>query len=322
MSAREPVGNGVTNVEYPLGPFEKHGENPILAPRGQSWEAKDVFNPAAVVRDGKIHLLYRAEDFSGEGRWNGTSRIGLAVSEDGVNFERHPEPVLVPTESYEEPGGCEDPRVTGVGDTYYLTYTAFDGDSSYLCLATSGDLFEWDKYGILFPEWEGSEGKVWSKSGAILEEAVDGRYVMYFGDTSIWAAFSEDLIHWSPVEEPVFSPSSDPEAFDSVLVESGPQPLMTGEGILLIYNAARRIGGPGGGLRYSAGQVLLSREDPTRVLQRTKQPFFVPDTGDELEGQVNDVVFLEGLVNYRRTFFLYYGMADSRIGVATCRPAV
>jgi predicted GH43/DUF377 family glycosyl hydrolase len=306
---RNPV-----NVTYPLGPFEKYENNPILGPRGDGWESKDLFNPAAVVKDGRVHLLYRAEDFSGEGTWNGTSRIGMAVSDDGLHFERRPEPILSPTEPYEEPGGCEDPRVTKVGDTYYLTYTAFDGESSRLCLATSKDLLEWEKHGVLFPEWTGGQEKVWSKSGAILEEPVEGRYIMYFGDTSIWAAYSQDLLNWTPVEEPVFGSSPDPEAFDSVLVEPGPQPLMTDGGILLIYNAAQRL--TSGRLRYSAGQVLLSKDDPTVVLKRPGEPFFEPEEPDALTGQIDNVVFLEGLVEYQGTFLLYYGMADSRIGVA------
>ncbi|TCJ19969.1 glycosidase [Rubrobacter taiwanensis] len=303
-------------LKYPLGPFEKYDKNPILASQGEGWEAKDLFNPTAVVREGRVHLIYRAEDRAGEGEWHGTSRIGLAVSHDGIDFERHPEPILSPTEPYELPGGCEDPRVSRIGDTYYMTYTAFDGESARLCLATSTDLLEWEKHGVLFPEWTGGAGKIWSKSGAILEEPVGGRYVMYFGDTSIWVAYSGDLISWTPVAEPVLSPSPDPTAFDSVLVEPGPRPLLTGDGILLIYNAARRMGG---GLRYSAGQVLLDREDPTRVLRRTREPFFEPETPDEISGQVDDVVFVEGLVEYCEALYLYYGMADSRIGVATCR---
>ncbi|MGH3088497.1 MAG: glycoside hydrolase family 130 protein [Rubrobacteraceae bacterium] len=310
------------DLRYPLGPFEKYFGNPILSPRGDGWEEKDLFNPAAVVRDGKVFLLYRAEDASGEGEWHGTSRVGLAASEDGFAFERRPEPILYPTEPYEKPGGCEDPRVSKVGDTYLMTYTAFDGESARLCLADSKDLLAWEKHGVMFPEWTGGGDKVWSKSGAILEEPVGGRYVMYFGDTSIWAANSEDLKNWTPIDEPVFDPSQDPEAFDSVLVEPGPQPLMTEEGIILIYNAARRIGGansPPGALRYSAGQALLSKEDPTQVLERAKEPFFTPEEPDEIEGQVDNVVFLEGLARHRETLFLYYGMADSKIGVATCR---
>ncbi|PWK16409.1 glycoside hydrolase family 130 protein [Tumebacillus permanentifrigoris] len=303
-----------------LGPFEKYEKNPIMGPQGDSWESKDLFNPAAIVKDDKIYMLYRAEDHTGEGIWNGTSRIGLAISEDGIHFHREPEPVLSPTESYELPGGCEDPRVTQVGDTYYMTYTAYDGKHARLCLATSKDLYNWEKHGILFPEWSQGYDLVWSKSGAILAEPLDGRYVMYFGDKSIWVAYSEDLLHWTPVQKPVFSPTEDPQAFDSVLIEPGPQPLLTEEGIVLIYNAARIVDDPAdagfGKVRYATGQVLLAKDNPEQVLKRTREPFLVPGTRDELEGQVDNVVFVEGLVAYKGAHYLYYGMADSKIGVS------
>lgn len=310
----------ISPITFPIGPFEKYQNNPILDPQGDTWEAKDLFNPAAVVKDGKIYLLYRAEDKTGGGEWNGTSRIGLAVSEDGIHFERHPQPVLIPTKPYEWPGGCEDPRITRVGETYYLTYTAFNGTNAVLCLATSKDLYNWEKHGILFPEWTGGSDRVWSKSGAILAEPINGRYVMYFGDTDIWVAYSEDLLHWTPEIDPVFTPSVDPNAFDSALIEPGPEPFLTDDGIVLIYNAARTITEPSdpsvGRLRYSTGQVLLSKEDPKKVIRRTSEPFFTPGLRDEIVGQVDNVVFVEGLVQFKGIYYLYYGMADSKIGVA------
>jgi predicted GH43/DUF377 family glycosyl hydrolase len=105
-----------------FGAFHKSSSNPVLSPRADTifpcplngdlaWEAKDVFNPAAIVHNGKVHLLYRAEDY--EGRHAGTSRIGLATSEDGVNFTREPHPILFPADDefkvLEWEGGCEDP---------------------------------------------------------------------------------------------------------------------------------------------------------------------------------------------------------------------
>jgi predicted GH43/DUF377 family glycosyl hydrolase len=288
--------------------FERYSHNPILSPIGDSWESKDVFNPTAIVRDDKVYMLYRAEDNTGIGQWNGTSRIGLAVSEDGIHFTRYPEPVLVPTEPYELPGGCEDPRVTQIGNTYYLTYTAFNGHSAHLCLATSQDLVHWTKHGILYPDF------AWSKSGAILPQPINGRYIMYFGDTAIWMAYSYDLIHWTPIYDPVMHPSTDPAAFDSVLVEPGPQPILTDDGIVLIYNGARQQSD--GKLVYSAGYVVLDKDNPRKVLYRSREPFFAPITQDELVGQVDNVVFVEGLVEFRGALYMYYGMADSRIGVA------
>ncbi|GAB6876595.1 glycoside hydrolase family 130 protein [Thermaerobacter litoralis] len=330
-------------TSYLLGPFTKHPGNPILAPRGDTWEAKDVFNPAAVVKDGRVYLLYRAEDHTGPGQWNGTSRIGLAVSDDGIHFERWPEPVLVPTEPYELPGGCEDPRLTCIDGRYFLTYTAFDGITARLCLATSTDLVHWEKHGILFPDWQGDTGRIWSKSGAICPVKIGGRYVMYFGDTSIWIATSDDGFRWVPEPEPVLRIRPEAGNFDTLLVEPGPAPLVTNQGILLIYNAAHRLaearrggggdhggdvpppayGGPAGSgyVRYAAGQALFDLRDPRKLIWRSTHPFFEPETDDEVRGQVDHVVFVEGLVEHRGTWFLYYGMADSRIGVATYRPA-
>ncbi|PZN08999.1 MAG: glycosidase [Bacillota bacterium] len=348
---------------YLLGPFTKHPGNPILAPRGSTWEAKDVFNPAAVVKDGRVYMLYRAEDHTGPGQWNGTSRIGLAVSDDGIHFERYPDPVLEPTEPYELPGGCEDPRLTCIEGRYFLTYTAFDGVTARLCLATSTDLIHWEKHGVLFPDWQGDTGRVWSKSGAICPEKIGDRYVMYFGDTSIWIATSRDGFHWEPEPEPVLRVRPEAGNFDTLLVEPGPAPLVTDRGILLIYNAAHRLaeahlvrrdggagglqastaagggagaardrdpaaeppayGGPAGSgyVRYAAGQALFDLRDPRKLLWRSERPFLEPETEAEIRGQVDHVVFVEGLVHHRGTWFMYYGMADSRIGVATYTPA-
>ncbi|WP_156040062.1 glycoside hydrolase family 130 protein [Alicyclobacillus macrosporangiidus] len=305
------------DVRFPLGPFVRYEHNPILSPQGDSWEAKDLFNPTAVVRGDQVYLFYRAEDHSGPGEWNGTSRIGLAVSRDGVHFERLPHPVIEPTEPYEHPGGCEDPRVVEVEGLYYMTYTAFDGKTARLCLATSEDLIHWRKHGPMFGDGDDQHAR-WSKSGAIVPRRIGGRLVMYFGDTDIWVAFSEDGRHWTPSPEPVIRRSPDEKAFDSLLVEPGPTPVVTDEGILLIYNGARRIQhGPDAGKPYYAiGQALFALDDPARLIRRTETPMFIPETQHELRGQVDFVVFAEGLVHFKGTWFLYYGMADSHIGVA------
>eukprot|EP01031_Cornospumella_fuschlensis_P025041 gene25041-30246_t len=113
-----------------------------------NWEAKDVYNPSAVVRDGKVFLLYRAEDTLKV--VDGTSRLGLAVSEDGIHFKRQTKPVFYPDndfmKKYEYPGGTEDPRLVETEDgKYILTYTAYDGKTARLCVASSADLQTWKK---------------------------------------------------------------------------------------------------------------------------------------------------------------------------------
>lgn len=330
--------------DFGLGPFVRPaGVNPLLGPdpaptffcpvrRSQvRWQEKDVFNPAAVLRAGKIHLLFRAEDTVG--KHAGTSRIGLAVSTDGLRFERRAEPVLFPAEDAMKPfeweGGCEDPRVVESEDGgYVMTYTAYDGAIARLAVATSRDLVTWNKQGLAFAGSANSPYRdLWSKSGAvvcrrqddgrIVATRVGGRYWMYWGDTDIFAATSDDLVHWTPSPRPVMSVRAG--RFDSALVEPGPPALVTSRGILLLYNAknAARDGDPSlppGA--YAAGQALFDPLDPTVVLQRAETSFFRPEVEDERAGQVPNVCFLEGLVFFRERAFLYFGMADSRIGVA------
>ncbi|GAB4580334.1 MAG: glycoside hydrolase family 130 protein [Anaerolineales bacterium] len=289
-------------MTWQLGPFTKHPANPILTPQGTTWEAKDVFNPSVWTDGETIWMLYRAEDHTGPGQWNGTSRLGLAVSTDGLHFTREPHPVLEPTEPWELPGGCEDPRVVKIGHTYYLTYTAYDGQTARLALATSKDLHTWEKHGLIFPTWD------WTKSGAILTTPVNGKYWMYFGDSNIWVAHSTDLIHWTAIEEPVIRPR--PGHFDHTLAEPGPQPILTPKGILLLYNGADAQ------MHYTAGQALFDLTDPTRLLARSETPFLVPTTTLEHTGQVPHVIFVEGLVEFKGRWLLYFGMGDSGIGVA------
>lgn len=290
--------------DWQLQPFVKYQRNPILAPSGETWQAKDVFNPAAWTDGENVWLLYRAEDDTGIGRWNGTSRFGLAYSTDGFQFVCEPDPVLEPEESWELPGGCEDPRLVRIGELFYLTYTAYDGETARLALATSPDLRHWQKHGLLFPQ------RGWTKSGAILTTPIDGVYWMYFGDSNIWAARSENLRHWTVIETPVLQPR--PRHFDSLLVEPGPPPILTEQGILLLYNGADEDSA------YASGQVLLDRSNPTRVIARSERPFLSPSVALEYSGQVPNVVFCEGLVDFRARWLLYYGMGDSGIGVATC----
>jgi len=299
----EPGATADSAENWQLGPFEKYDGNPILTPQGDSWEAKDLFNPAAFSDGESIFMLYRAEDSTGVGDWNGTSRIGLATSSDGFHFERRPDPIYEPMDDFELPGGTEDPRIVEIDSTFYLTYTAYDGETARLALASSQDLLEWERHGLVFPDMG------WSKAGAIVPKKINGKYWMYYGDTNIWAATSEDLITWTPIEEPVMRPREG--MFDSGLIEPGPTPLITEEGILMLYNSADDD------LVYRAGQVLFDINDPKKVLKRSDSYFMEPDTELEVEGQIPNVVFIEGLARLGNTWYLYYGMGDSGIGVAT-----
>ncbi|HXD77339.1 MAG TPA: glycoside hydrolase family 130 protein, partial [Puia sp.] len=315
------------------------------------WEEKDVFNPAIVVAKGRLFMLYRAQDKVGKPA--GTSRIGLASSDDGFHFHRRPTPVLYPgtdaARSLEWEGGCEDPRVVqDERGIYYMTYTGFDGRTARLLEATSPDLVHWTKHGSVFADaYGGKYSHGWSKSGSIVSRylggrivaaKVGGKYWMYWGDQNIWAATSDDLIHWTPVEmvagekPPVKLKGQAlnmPQLkvvvgtrdgfWDSDLVESGPPAMLTEEGILLIYNGKnlRAIGDTAMAEgAYGGGQVLLDAHDPTRVLRRLNHDFIHPEKPYEITGQVNQVCFLEGLANFHGRWLLYYGTGDSKIAVA------
>lgn len=303
-------------------PLRKHAGNPILTPQGEGWESRAVFNPTAWTDGETLYLLYRAEGPSDHPDRPFCSRIGLALSRDGFHFERLPKPVMEPTEPYEMPGGCEDPRLVRIGDRFYMTYTAFDGRAARLAMAVSEDLRTWEKWGLMLTDaqWAryflrpGEEIEEflrgWSKSGAILPQPLQGRYWMYFGDTNIWAAHSTDLRHWEVVDEPALTPR--PDSFDSQLVEPGPPPVLLPEGIWLGYNSANAD------LHYAFGQALFSQDAPARLIHRSEAPLLTPTTPDEIDGQTRHVVFGEGSVLFKGKWLLYYGMADSRIGVAFC----
>ena len=315
--------------------------NPILKPspdqiftnpiNGETteWEERNVLNPSAVVRDGKVYLIYRAQD------QQMTSRLGLATSDDGLHFTKQPEPIFYPDKdsmrTYEWPGGVEDPRVVESEDgTYIMTYTSYDGKVARLCLASSKDLQTWTKHGLVLT---GKYKDAWSKSGAIVSKLIDekiiatkinGKYWMYFGDTDLFVATSADLIHWE-VEEgeetkkliPVWHPRSG--YFDSRLVEPGPFALLRDEGILLIYNGSNAPNYNDAGLpkfTYAAGQALFDKDKPYKLIDRLADYFIHPEKDYEKTGEVNEVCFVEGLVFFKGKWFLYYGTADSKIAVA------
>src|SRR4051812_32020757 len=304
-----------------LGPFEKpRAANPVLTPRASStfrspasdsvvrWEEYATFNPAAAVRNGKVTMLYRAEDTSGEEKiGHHTSRLGMAESGDGLRFVRRAEPVLYPARdaqrANEWPGGVEDPRIVEMEDgTYVLTYTQWNREVPRLAVATSKDLVAWTKHGPAFAA--AASGKYMAmetKSGAILSRLVgdrlvatkvNGKYWMYFNVPDILVATSDDLIRWTPLADangrPVKVLSPRPGYFDSWLVEAGPPPLLTAQGIVVLYNAGNsaKYGEPGLPERmYTGGQALFDAKNPIRLLARSTEPFIKPTEPYERTGQ-------------------------------------
>jgi len=294
---------------WPIGTWRRVSPRPVIEPRGNGWESAGTFNPAVVLHDGKVVMLYRAQDS------NGTSRLGYATSADGVRFIRRPEPILSPETEYERGGGLEDPRLVKIDDTYYLTYTGYNKTDAQLCLATSTDLVHWDRKGVILPAYRGRWNVGWTKAGAIVPEKIDGKYWMYFLGTAadktdqMGLAYSPDLVHWTDALDVPVLPRR-PGRFDSRVVEPGPPPIVTAEAITLIYNGADDA------LVYRTGVARFDRTDPRRVLSRTETPVFAPEADWEKVGQVPNVVFVEGMVLHGGRWLFYYGGADKFVGVA------
>lgn len=339
-------------ADWQIGPFTRPVSAPVIKPdrsatflcpmqkRRVDWMSAHTFNPTSVVRDGKMVVLFRAEDQPSEQKIGShTSRLGYASSDDGLTFSLRPEPVLFPADdtqkSAEWPGGCEDPRVCeGPDGTYYVTYTQWNRSRTRLGIASSRDLITWRKHGSAFAgtPYENLP----TKSGAVIQRIdrgrlraakINGKYWMVFGEGLVRMATSDDLIHWSPVETPsgevllLMTPRAG--RFDSDIPEVGPSPILTERGIVMLYNGKNsefdlnRDPAIGAGA-YAGGQVLLDPTDPTRILERTTVPFIKPELPWEKSGQYKaGTTFIEGLTYFKRKLYLYYGTADTYVGVAT-----
>jgi predicted GH43/DUF377 family glycosyl hydrolase len=295
-------------------------DQPLLSPSAGDASA-GIFNPAAARIGSKTILLTRDQDKAG------TSRIGYAESADGIHFTHSAEPVLKPEAPYELNGGVEDPRLVKINDLWYLTYTGYNKKDAQLCLATSTDLKHWERKGVILPAYKGTWNTRWTKSGAIVPEQINGKWWMYYlgtanGHDSMGLAVSDDLLHWKDATAHPVLPQR-MGAFDERVMEPGPAPIVTPQGILLLYNGADH------NLVYGPGWVLFDKHDPSKVLARSDVPFLKPELEWEKVGQVPNVIFLEGAVlrtmdgalishhNWSRSqisLMGYYGAADTRIG--------
>jgi predicted GH43/DUF377 family glycosyl hydrolase len=332
--------------------FHKPDANPLMGAdssvefvdpvSGESvrWQLADVFNPAAIVRNNQVVLLFRAEDNPRAGIGGRTSRIGLATSPDGFRFTKYPEPVLYPQadamRECEFPGGCEDPRIAQTEKgLYVMAYTAWNRQTARLCIAFSENLIDWEKKGPAFAKaHSGRFRDVWSKSGAMITRfknglpvlaKIRGRYWMYWGEQFVNLAWSENLYDWHPLLDEqggllaVARPR--PGFFDSHLTECGPPAIWLAEGVVLLYNGKNAEDDTADpqlprGL-YSVGKMVFDPDNLERVVSRSDKPFLQPTLPHEVTGQYQaGTTFAEGLIYFQNRWFLYYGTADSFVGVA------
>lgn len=283
-------------------------EKPILSPNpNHNWEKAAVFNCAAIQDNGLIHLIYRATDITSNGREGKyINSLGYAVSKDGIHFNRLEKPILT-NDIPQEARGPEDPRVVKIKDTFYMMYTGYGGrfDGDYrICLATSKNLIEWERHGMMLDEP--------NKDASLFPEKINGRYAMFHRrPPDIWLAFSDDLQTWND-HTLVMKALPDSNWENQKIGISGP-PIKTAGGWFLIYHGVSHEG------VYSQGAAFLDLADPTKMLARQSEPILKPELEWEINGYVPNVVFSCGQAIIGDEIYVYYGGADTAIGVATMK---
>jgi len=292
--------------------------NPILTPiKDHPWESKAVFNPAAIYEKHRVHILYRA---MGE---DNTSVMGYAVSSDGVHIdERLGVPVYTPREAFEGKGvpggnsGCEDPRLTKIGDTIYMCYTAYNGKDVPRVAFTSISVddflrrdWKWKKPALISPP--GLD----DKDAVLFPKKIKGKYwFLHRLGTDIWIDSVDDLAFDSTSKflgGKILMRPRDTE-WDSRRIGGTSPPIETEYGWVCFYHGISKRTG-----HYNVRAALLDLDNPSKVLYRTHDPLLEPTMEYERHGMVNNVVFPCGSVLLKDKLYVYYGGADSVVGVAT-----
>jgi len=297
--------------------LQRSEKNPIITPiEGHPWEAKATFNPGAVMIENKIYIVYRAMSF------DNTSTMGLAVSSDGLTIkERLPEPIYVPRFPFEgktKPGGnsgCEDPRVTRIGNKIYICYTAYNGSENPKITLSSILVNDFINY-----RWNWSlpiiisNPNIDDKDGALLPETIKGKYVFFHrtGGKIMLIDYVDDLEFGAGrTLEGESCVNVREDGWDSLKIGISTVPVKTKEGWLALYHGVSKYDN-----NYRVGAMLLDLKEPTKVLGRSLFPILEPVMVYEKIGPVHSVVFPCGMVARNNQLFVYYGGADGVTGVA------
>jgi predicted GH43/DUF377 family glycosyl hydrolase len=296
--------------------LQRHPASPILLPDPASdWECYNVFNPAVIHHNGLFHMHYRAQGLD----W--VSRIGYAVSSDGLHWNRLREPVLAPLDGSDS-RGVEDPRVTLLDGRFYMCYTAYGRDYSgpqpthagggiTPMIAVSDNLISWTRLSAIV---RGED----NKDHVLFPRKINGRYAaLHRRWPNVWIAYSADLLTWPEADMAMmYGPRrEDTAAWDSKSVGSNGIPIETKQGWLLLnhgYNEDHI---------YKFGVCLVDLDDPTKVIARPKTAIFEPQELWELRGDVPNVVFSNANPVVDGTVYIFYGGGDHVIGLATCQLA-
>lgn len=307
--------------------LQRHKANPLLLPDPHSdWECNNVFNPSVIRHNDLFHMHYRAQGLD----W--VSRIGYAVSRDGIAWNRLRQPVLEPHDG-SDARGVEDPRVVEIDGVFYMTYTAYGrevsgghvathlGGGILPMIARSRNLITWERIGPLVVGED-------NKDHVLFPRRINGRFVaLHRRWPQVWLAESDDLVAWPQAwMRPIYGPRPQ-NWWDASSVGSNGVPIETQHGWLCLNHgytiesatASSLTGSAEVSRMYRLGVILLDLEDPARVVHRPQAPIFWPEEIWELRGDVPNVVFNNGSVVVGDEVYVYYGGADHVIGLATCR---
>jgi predicted GH43/DUF377 family glycosyl hydrolase len=293
-------------------PFQlkRYPANPILVPDLTSpWESLNVFNASVIRSRGLFHMHYRAQGV------DYISRIGYAVSADGVRWNRLRQPVMVPETKYEI-RGVEDPRITEIGGVYYMAYCGYAPYSGkgveycgsiYPMFARSENLITWERLG---PMVEGED----NKDHMLFPRKFRGKFCAFHRRRpDVWIAYSKDLKSWPEKEMKTVCRSRPDVEWEGKYVGMNGVPIETDEGWLAFYHAAdaKHV--------YRIGVMLLDRDDPSKVIARPRAPVLWPEEQWEMRGDVPNVVFSTANLLVGDEVWVYYGGGDHVIALATAK---
>ncbi len=300
--------------------FQKASNNPILRSNPKnSWESVTVFNPAAIYLQNKVHIVYRAIGQSY------VSVLGYAQSNDGINIdyrsfdpvflakyfsEWEHERVIYPYASGGSWIGSEDPRLTQIDNTIYMTYTAWDGYNAPGVALTSIS-----EYDFLNKIWRWRHPVMLSKHGTlhknwvIFPEKINGKYaILHSLSPQITIDYLDTLDLDSDLElDSYYNSAGREKHWDNWMRGIGPPPIRVDDGWLILYHAMDK-NDPN---RYKIGGMILNYSDPTKILYRSHCPLLEPDQDYENQGYKSGVVYVCGAVIINDTLHIYYGGADS-----------
>jgi predicted GH43/DUF377 family glycosyl hydrolase len=318
-----------------LNIISRHEKNPIIAPKKENgWESKAVFNAAAIYADGKFHLIYRAV---GD---DDVSTFGYASSKDGFDFDKRLDfPVYIPREKFEgvlceryKPcknqavydsgggchGGCEDPRLTRIGDIIYMTYVAFNGrDVPGVAIAS----IKYDDF--INNHWHWNKARLISKPGQIQKnwmlfpEKINGKFAIIHSISpkimiDYFDSIDEEGVY---IEKSFRRTDTDENRWDNIVRGAGAPQIKTKYGWLLFYHAMDKKDPD----RYKIGAMILDYINPEKILYRSRSPVLEPDEHYENEGHKAGVIYVCGAIIKKDILYVYYGGADMVMCVASTK---